>query len=67
MRTITFKPLSRNRYRCNQTGVIVTGTRLQGYKNSVSKSKVPGTRNKKEIKWLRRTSPFGSDYPSYLL
>lgn len=32
---VTFKPLSRGRYRCNQTGVIVSASKTQAYRSSV--------------------------------
>lgn len=32
---ITFKPLARNRYRCNQTGVIVSASKTQSYRSSL--------------------------------
>jgi len=35
MHTMTFKPLSGGRYKCNQTGVIMTQKQILSYMNSI--------------------------------
>lgn len=51
---ITFKPLKSGKYRCNQTGVVVTKAMIPGYKASLLNQ---GTRVLESLAIQRPTQP----------